>query len=394
MLIFINNRTGHLTFFNRHKQSLCIIFVISTETFKTDCMNFYKKLFLLLVLISSSLLLNSNISFAQDRPSLVNAANKTLQSVVHIKTIMLKKSNVYSYYYDEFGNVYRQGHKPNYFVATGSGVILTQDGLIVTNNHVVAGAYEISVTLNDKRTYKARIVGRDPSTDLAVIKIDVDNLDYIEFGNSDIVNIGEWVLAVGNPFNLTSTVTAGIVSAKARDIHLVGPQHSSAIDSYIQTDAAVNSGNSGGALVNENGLLIGINAAIASNTGSYTGYSFAIPSNIVKKVVGDLIQYGKVKRAFLGVQIGNLTQEIADYLDLNNMEGVYIAKVIPGGSADLAGIKAQDIIVKIDDQVTNSRSELLGKLGQYQPGETIIVRVIRKNKAFDLNLVLGSDNQD
>lgn len=261
---------------------------------------YFLKNMVLFLLIFGAVFTPNNLKATNNLPDLVNAAEKTVNSVVHIKTIMLQKSNVYSYFYDSQGNLYRKGQKPNYYIATGSGVILTKDGYIVTNNHVVAGAAEIYITLNDKRNYKAKIIGRDPATDLAVVKIDSKELPFLEFGNSDAVHIGEWVLAVGNPFNLTSTVTAGIVSAKARDIHLVGPQHSSAIDSYIQTDAAVNSGNSGGALVNQYGLLIGINAAIASNTGSYTGYSFAIPSNIVKKVVGDLILFGKVKRASMG----------------------------------------------------------------------------------------------
>jgi len=330
---------------------------------------------------------------AQGGPNLTNAAEKTINSVVHIKTIMLKKSNVYAYYYDGRGNIYRRGQNPNYYVATGSGVILTRDGYIVTNNHVVAGAYEIVVTLNDKRSFKGQIVGRDPATDLAVIKIDANNLEFLDFGNSDNVRIGEWVLAVGNPFNLTSTVTAGIVSAKARDIHLVGPQHSSAIDSYIQTDAAVNSGNSGGALVDQNGKLIGINAAIASNTGSYTGYSFAIPSNIVKKVVGDIIQYGKVKRAYLGIQVQELNEELANYLNMDKIRGVYIAGVVNGGAAYKAGLKAQDVILKIDEKPVNSRSELVESIAQYQPGEMVKVRILRNGQALDYTLQLESDNQ-
>lgn len=356
-------------------------------------MKISKKLSLFIILLSLGGIYPKNIFATTDRPYLVNAAEKTINSVVHIKTIMLQKSNVYSYFYDSQGNLYRQGQKPNYYVATGSGVILTSDGYIATNNHVVAGAYEIYVTLNDKRSFKAKIIGRDPGTDLAVIKVDTKDLQFLEFGNSDAVRIGEWVLAVGNPFNLTSTVTAGIVSAKARDIHLVGPQHNSAIDSYIQTDAAVNPGNSGGALVNELGYLIGINAAIASNTGSYTGYSFAIPSNIVKKVVGDLIQFGSVKRAYLGVQISELNEKVADYLGMEKIKGVFIANVVPDGAASRAGIKDQDVILQINMQEVNSRSQLVERMAQYQPGENIVVRILRKNQIRDFSLKLDSDTQ-
>lgn len=360
---------------------------------KTKILNFKERILILMVVLFSLALPKTDYALTGERPNLVMAAENSVNSVVHIKTIMLQKSNVYAYFYDSNGNLYRKGQNPNYYVATGSGVILTKDGYIVTNNHVVAGAYEIYVTLNDKRNFKAKIIGRDPATDLAVIKIESNDLQFIDFGNSDALHIGEWVLAVGNPFNLTSTVTAGIVSAKARDLHLVGPQHNSAIASYIQTDAAVNSGNSGGALVNEQGKLIGINAAIASNTGSYTGYSFAIPSNIVKKVVGDLIQYGKVKRAFLGVQLSELTAEIANYLKMNKIEGVFIANVISNGAAYQAGIKSKDVILQIDGLKVNSTSELVERLGQYQPGETIVVRVWRNGISRDFPVKLDIDNQ-
>jgi len=352
------------------------------------------KLLLLLLLFSGSFFLVSFKTMAQNPPDLVSAAESTVNSVVHIKTIMQQKSNVYSYFYDNWGNLYRRNNRPNYYVATGSGVILTSDGYIVTNNHVVAGASQIVVTLNDKRNVKAKIVGRDPATDLAVIKVEADDLPYLSFGNSDDVRIGQWVLAVGNPFNLTSTVTAGIVSAKARDIHLVSPQHSSAIDSYIQTDAAVNSGNSGGALVDRTGKLIGINAAIASNTGSYTGYSFAIPSNIVKKVVGDLIQYGKVKRAYLGVQVREVDEELARYLSMPRIEGIYVASVVFGGAAEKAGVKENDVILKINGKAVNTNSELVENLGQYQPGTTVVVQIFRNGKTMDYSLVLKSDNQE
>ncbi len=246
-------------------------------------------------------------------PDFVNAAEKTVNAVVHIKTKMMQKSSVYDFFYDFFGHSQPQGQRQQpMYTATGSGVVISKDGYIVTNNHVVEGAHEIEVVLNDKRSYQAALIGNDPSTDLAVIKIDQDDLPYLQFGNSDDVKVGEWVLAVGNPFNLTSTVTAGIVSAKARNINILGRGNSSAIESFIQTDAAVNKGNSGGALVDTEGLLIGINAAIASNTGSYTGYAFAIPSNLTQKVVGDLIQFGEPQGDFLGVSIAEVNAEMAE----------------------------------------------------------------------------------
>jgi serine protease Do len=232
-------------------------------------------------------------------PDFVNAAEETVNAVVHIKTKMTRKSEVYDFFYDFFGQSPQNGYRQPVYTASGSGVIISGDGYIVTNNHVVDGANEIEVILNDKRSFSAELIGNDASTDLAVIKIEEEDLPYLQFGNSDNVKVGEWVLAVGNPFNLTSTVTAGIVSAKARNINILGRGNNSAIESFIQTDAAVNRGNSGGALVNTNGQLIGINAAIASNTGSYTGYAFAIPSNLAQKVVGDLIQFGEAQRGFL-----------------------------------------------------------------------------------------------
>lgn len=242
-------------------------------------------------------------------PDFTSAAEMTINSVVHIKTEYKRKSSVYD---DFFGYNHGQG-RVNPVIASGSGVIISKDGYIVTNNHVVQDADKIEITLNDKRIFSAEIIGNDISTDIALIKIDAKDLSFINFSNSDDVRVGEWVLAVGNPFNLTSTVTAGIVSAKARNINILGSH--TAIESFIQTDAAVNRGNSGGALVNINGDLIGINAAIASNTGSFSGYSFAIPVNIVKKVVKDLKEYGVTQRAFLGISylvrlMGNLPKKL------------------------------------------------------------------------------------
>lgn len=223
--------------------------------------------------------------------------------------------------------------------ASGSGVIISTDGYIVTNNHVVDKSKEIEVTLNDNRTFKAKLVGTDPNTDIALIKIDAENLPVILFGNSDSLKVGEWVLAVGNPFNLTSTVTAGIVSAKARSINIINSKMP--IESFIQTDAAVNPGNSGGALVNTKGELVGINTAIASQTGSYAGYAFAVPVSIVQKVVSDIRQYGLVQRAVLGVQMQAVTDEIAKKLKLKSMSGAYVADVVKNSAAEKAGINSK-----------------------------------------------------
>ena len=261
---------------------------------------------------------------------------------------------------------------------------------MVTNNHVVQQADKINITLNDKRSYKARVIGLDPSTDLALLKIEDKGLPFLTFGNSDSVKVGEWVLAVGNPFNLTSTVTAGIVSAKARNINILGSN--TAIESFIQTDAAVNRGNSGGALVNIQGKLVGINAAIASRTGYYTGYSFAIPASIVKKVVKDLKDYGKVQRAVLGVSIADVNAKIAEKLDLNDLNGVLVEGVVDGLAADKAGIQAGDVITHINDKALNSSSELLESIGMHRPGDKIEVKYIHQNKKQEVKLQLTDMN--
>ena len=303
------------------------------------------------------------------------AAEKTVNAVVHIKTEMTVKSANYDHFFDPFRN-YFYPQQSNNIIAFGSGVIISSDGYIVTNNHVVDGADKITVTFNDKTEKEARVIGTDPNTDLALIKVDGDNYDFLTYGNSDQLKVGEWVLAVGNPFNLTSTVTAGIVSAKARNINILGG--SSAIESYIQTDAVVNKGNSGGALVNAKGELVGINAAIASHTGVYEGYSFAIPVNIVKKVVEDLEKYGATQRGFLGVQIRNLDAEFAQSLGIDKPQGVYVAGVVDGSGADDAGIESGDIILAIDGKPINSPSELTGIIGQYRPGDKVTVDITSK----------------
>ncbi|MCX6266498.1 MAG: trypsin-like peptidase domain-containing protein [Bacteroidetes bacterium] len=247
----------------------------------------------------------------------------------------------------------------------------------------------VSITLNDKREYQATIIGTDPSTDLALIKIDENELPFLTYGNSDEVKIGEWVLAVGNPFNLTSKVTAGIVSAKARNINILGSQ--GAIESFIQTDAAVNPGNSGGALVNTRGELIGINAAIASGTGYYTGYSFAIPVNIVKKVVGDFMKYGKIQRAYLGVYYREIDDQFAKEKGFSDLRGIYVDGVVEGGAAAIAGVKSGDIIIRIDNIPVNGKAELMELVGQKNPDDKASVIVIRDGKEYELVITMQSE---
>ena len=332
---------------------------------------------------------------AQGTPDFVDAAERSVDAVVHIMTKVVRQSNTYE---DFFGALLGQIYgypgqtRNNTMVAYGSGVVLTPDGYIVTNNHVVEGADEVEVTFNNKVKKTATIIGTDPTTDLALIKVEASDLAYLTFGDSDNVRIGEWVLAVGNPFNLTSTVTAGIVSAKARNLSILG--EGTSVESFIQTDAAVNPGNSGGALVNTKGELVGINAAIASHTGSYEGYSFAIPSNIVRKVVDDLLLYGTAQRGYLGVQIAELTQEIADKEGLENIEGVYVAEVTEGGAAKLAGLKSGDVITSINGKKVNSTTQLKESVGQYRPGDKIDVEVNRNghHHHYDLTLLNESGN--
>ena len=322
---------------------------------------------------------------------LTEAAEHSIQAVVHIKTEFKQKNSAWDNYFsgsfweEFFGVPYGQSNE--YPVqAAGSGVIIASDGYIITNNHVVEDAEKITVTLNDKREFNGTLVGTDAEADLALIKIEESNLPYLTFGNSDQVRIGEWVLAVGNPFNLTSTVTAGIVSAKARNLNIM--DESSNIESFIQTDAALNQGNSGGALVNVQGELIGINTAIASGTGYYTGYSFAIPSNIARKVANDLKTYGVVQRAYLGVSIMDITPQKAEELNLNSLEGVVVSLVDENGAARQSGLKEGDVILAINDTKTNSASELREVLMQHSPGETVSVRVLHKGEVYVRNVYL------
>ncbi len=322
------------------------------------------------------------------------AAELSLHAVVHIKTKAIKHSaNSQEFFNDPFFEFFfgpqqnrQQPQEKAVPMGSGSGVIISQNGYIVTNNHVVEGATEIEVTLNDKRTFKAELIGTDPSTDVALLKVDAKDLPTIAFGNSDNIKVGEWVLAVGNPFNLTSTVTAGIISAKARNIGIIGTdrygrrKEKLSIESFIQTDAAINPGNSGGALVNTNGELIGINTAIASRTGSYAGYGFAIPTSIVKKVVTDLREHGVVQRALLGVQIRDIDTEIAKEKDIKTLNGVLVGGVAPDGAAEKAGIKQDDVITEIDGTKVKSSAQLQEQIGLHRPGDKIKVTVLRKNK--------------
>lgn len=271
----------------------------------------------------------------------------------------------------------------------GSGIIISSDGYILTNNHVIAEAIddEIKVVLNDKRTFEARVVGQDPTTDLAVLKIDARDLPAIVFGNSNEVDVGEWVLAIGNPFRLRSTVTAGIVSALSRDVQIINDRMR--VESFIQTDAAINQGNSGGALVNTSGELIGVNTAIASKSGSYQGYGFAVPSNLSAKVAADLIEYGEVRRALLGVSIVTVNAALAEELNMDEIKGVLIAAVSSGGAADKHGLKPYDVILSIDGISVNESNELQRKIAVSNPGEIIDLQIWREGKHITKNVKLG-----
>jgi Do/DeqQ family serine protease len=274
--------------------------------------------------------------------------------------------------------------------SSGSGVILSPDGYIVTNHHVVERSTDIKVTLADKREYKAKLVGSDPSTDVALLKIDEVELPFLLFGNSDSVRIGEWVLAVGNPFNLESTVTAGIISAKGRNINILGGAAS--IESFIQTDAAVNPGNSGGALVNTTGELIGINTAIITESGSYEGYSFAVPSNLVQKIIRDLREYGVVQRAYLGVGIQDLDSETARDIGLPNAEGVYINRITTNGAAEDAGLKSGDVVIGVNNTRVKSTSELQEYIGRFRPGDQVNIEYWRSGKKSRIRVTLKDLN--
>lgn len=347
-----------------------------------------------LLIFSILIIFTGNLS-GQQHVDLTAAAENSVHAVVHIKTEFSYQTSVWqdffggTFWQDFFGNNAPGGYTEHKAMGAGSGVIISPDGYIVTNNHVVEDAQKITVTLNDRREIDATIVGTDPKTDLALIKINMDHLPTLEFANSDEVRIGEWVLAVGNPFNLTSTVTAGIVSAKARNLDILGEY--SSVESFIQTDAAVNQGNSGGALVNTSGKLIGINSAILSGTGYYTGYSFAIPANIVKKVVDDLIKYNSVQRAYVGIAVLTVDQAIADEMHLEEIKGVIIKQISADGAAERAGLQINDIICSINGHPVNSYSELKEIIAVASPGDKVPFVILRNNKKMTITLELLND---
>lgn len=322
-------------------------------------------------------------SYAAEATDFTKAAEETVHAVVHVKNVSISRSNplVEFFYGADAGGGGRTT------IGTGSGVIISPDGYIITNNHVIKGARELEITLNNQKSYPAEVVGTHPSSDIALLKIDAVDLPFVAFANSDNVKVGEWVLAVGNPFNLTSTVTAGIVSAKARNINI---SRGKMIESFIQTDAAVNPGNSGGALVNVRGELVGINTAITSQTGSYVGYSFAVPSNIAKKVIEDLMEFGDVRTAYLGISPEELNSDIVKELGLNQTQGVLVAGVTEEGGAIKSGIKKHDIITKIDQIKINKFSDLKGFLSTKRPGDVVNVTVLRDNKEKQFEVKLGN----
>lgn len=315
----------------------------------------------------------------EEPPNFRNSVKKSINSVVFIKTRYSDKSNsLYDLLFDE--------SSPFPLEAEGSGVIISPDGYIVTNYHVVEKSTKIQVVLNDKRAFKAKIIGLDPTTDLALLKINSEDLPFAEFGDSDNLEIGDWVLAIGNPYNLQTTVTAGIISAKSRSINIIDKR--SAVEAFLQTDAAVNPGNSGGALVDIDGNLIGINTAIASRTGSYIGYSFAVPINIVKKVITDIREYGKVQRAVLGIKIDEITAEFARKTGIKKIEGIYISSVEKKSAAEKAGLLVDDILLSLENVRLNSSSELYEQLARYRPGDEVELMIKRKGKLLKIKATL------
>lgn len=322
------------------------------------------------------------VGLSSDVLDFTEAADKTIHTVVHVKNVSYQKVSdpMLEFFYG-----YRGGQAQEQ-VGTGSGVIISEDGYIVTNNHVVKDASEIEITLNNKKSYKAKLIGTDSKMDIALLKINADEkLPYTSFGNSDDVKVGEWVLAVGNPYNLTSTVTAGIVSAKARNLGTDG------IQSFIQTDAAVNPGNSGGALVDTRGNLIGINTMITSMTGSYVGYSFAVPSNIARKIIEDIMQYGNVQRGILGVEGGELNAKASKEFGVKQTEGFYINNVRKNTGADKSGLKKGDIIVKIDNQSIATYADLSGYINTKRPNDKVAVTIIREGDTKTIPVILSKN---
>ena len=335
------------------------------------------------------------VSLSQDNyPDFTYAAETAVDAVVYVKasstqTIQQNPGSIFDFF---FGFPQQGAPQQRERTGSGSGVIIREDGYIVTNNHVIDGATKIEVTLNSNQTYPATLIGTDPATDVALLKIDATGLPYIPFGDSDKLRLGEWVIAIGSPYDLRSTITAGIVSAKGRSM----PNYTGEfkIESFIQTDAAVNPGNSGGALVDKSGNLVGINTAIISQTGSYTGYSFAVPVNIVKKIVYDLIDFGSVKRAILGVTMQPLDDKIAKELKLSSLNGVYIVEVSKSGAADKAGVKSGDVLVAIDSTKITTTSSVQETVSRFSPGDKAVLTVLRDGKTLKLDVVFKGTAQE
>ena len=320
-----------------------------------------------------------------DYPDFTYAAETAVDAVVFVKvTIKTRQEQMMMDPFLQFffgqGGMQPQEREQQ---GSGSGVIIRPDGYIVTNNHVVAGATKVEVTLNNNQTYEAKVIGTDSATDVALLKIEADGLPTVKFADSDRLRLGEWVIAIGSPYNLRSTITAGIVSAKGRSMNNTGEFK---IESFIQTDAAVNPGNSGGALVNKKGELVGINTMIYSQTGSYSGYSFAVPSNIVSKIVGDLIDFGSVKRAKLGIAMQEIDEKRAKELKLSSIEGVYIGEVVKGGAADKAGIKEGDVLLAIDDTRIKGAASVQEKVNSFHPGDNAVATISRNGKEMQMNV--------
>lgn len=351
-------------------------------------------------------------------PDFTQAAAAVSPGVVHIKVTMTTRgsqrggggSSPFDMFEEFFGMPQQRRSQPRQAQASGSGVILTPDGYIVTNNHVVEDADKIEVQLTDKRTFEAKVIGKDPNTDLALIKVNATNLPIVKMGNSDNVQIGEWVLAVGYPLSLQSTVTAGIVSAKGRQIGILGESQqqqrrygygeeqgqamiNTAIESFIQTDAVINKGNSGGALVNARGELIGINSAIASPTGVYAGYGFAIPINLAKKILDDFKEFGIVKRGFVGITFNEINEALRKEVGINDINGLYVRDVVKDGGAAAAGIKAGDIIKKIDGKTIYSSSDLQERVARLRPGDKVKLTYKRDGKETDVTVTLKGEEE-
>ena len=335
------------------------------------------------------------VSLAQDNyPDFTYAAESAVDAVVYVKvsstqTMQQGPSSIFDFF---FGMPQQGAPQQRERTGSGSGVIIREDGYIVTNNHVIDGATKIEVTLNSNQTYPAKLVGTDPATDVALLKIEANGLPTVPFGDSDKLRLGEWVIAIGSPYDLRSTITAGIVSAKGRSM----PNYSGEfkIESFIQTDAAVNPGNSGGALVDKAGNLVGINTAIISQTGSYTGYSFAVPSNIVKKIVYDLMDFGSVKRALLGITMQPIDDKIAKELKLSSLNGVYIVEVSKGGAAEKAGIKAGDVLLAVDSIKITTPSSVQEVISRFSPGDKAELTVLRDGKELKMDVTFKGTSQE